>query len=49
MENQSRSIRITDELWRKLARLKLDLNFKSIDELLNFILKEWRKSKCKSG
>ena len=38
-KNKLHSIKITDKTWRKLMRWKLDLNCKSIDELLNRILK----------
>ena len=38
----SRSVRISNKLWKKLMRLKLDFNCKSIDELLERMLKDWK-------
>ena len=39
MGTQEKSIRISDKVWRKLTKWKLDFNFKSIDELIKRMLK----------
>jgi len=39
IKDTSHSIRITDKTWRKLMRWKLDLSCKSIDDLIERMLK----------
>lgn len=42
-----KSIKVTDELWEKIMLLKLQNKEKSINNLLENLLKE--KKRCKSG
>lgn len=39
MVTQEKSIKMAEKTWRKLTKLKLDLNCKSLDEVINRMFK----------